>query len=304
MSRAWCCSRVVMIAACVVLAGCGRSPEPTSSGAPGAAASTPQTAASVAGTRPGDVHVTTSRYRIDIAYPQLPAADAALVTALHQAGDAARQRFLKSLPDPKQFPGLADRQFQLKLDFSIVARMPAFVSVRERGMADTGGAHPIPVDATFVYAAKAGKIVSLADLFTDPAQARQRLAKVARKQLETHLLAKVPGGARTSPKARKEWMANMRGMIEQGTQATARNFSEFAVLAGAGDQASGLLLIFPPYQVAPYVYGSQTVQVPVDVFADLLKPAYRDAFDAGAPAPAPAPAASASGPANTPNMPA
>lgn len=265
------------------LAGCGHSSAPAAGGTPGAgAASAAATAASVAATsrQPG-VHLRTRRYRIDIDYPHLPTSDAVLAQALRQAGDAAQDKFRKALPDPKQYPAMANRQFTLKLDFSIAARMPAFVSVRERGMADTGGAHPMPMDASFVYAAKSGKLVTLDDLFTDPVRARQNLAKVARRALDTRLLAKVPGGARTPAKARKEWIANMRGMIEQGTAPTAQNFSEFVVLAGAGDKASGLQLIFPPYQVAPYVYGSQTVEVPVDAFAELLKPQYRGDFDSG-----------------------
>lgn len=273
------------LAAALILAGCGGSSTPDQNDSvgrtPTAASSTspvspPAIAASSA--VPGD-HARTQRYRIDIAYPRLPASDAVLARALHKTGNEAKHEFMQGLPDPKQLPEFANRQLQLKVDFSVVSRMPRFVSVRERGMADTGGAHPIPIDASFVYDTKAGKIISLDDLFVHPDQTRQLLAKVSRDALEKKLLANVPGGNKTSAKVRQEWIDNMRDMIKGGTKPTPLNFSEFVVLAGAGDKASGLQLIFSPYQVAPYVYGTQTVDVPVDTFADRLKPAYRNAFD-------------------------
>lgn len=270
-----------------LLAACGRSdapsPSPSSSAgaasaaAPGTAA--PAHAATVADHGLPPDQVSTSRYRIDIRYPALPASAVTLQRQLHATGTAAKREFMRGLPDPDRFPEFADRQLTLKIDFTIAARMPRFISVREQGMADTGGAHPMPVDASFVYDTRADKVLALADLFTQPDDVRRRLSELARKQLETSLLAKVPGGARTSAEARREWVDNMRGMIHDGTTPSAENFSQFVVLGGAGDRASGLQLIFSPYQVAPYVYGSQTVDVPVEAFADLLKPAYRDAFD-------------------------
>lgn len=270
------------LAATLVLTGCGRSSSPGPAhpaSTAAAAAGTVSIPAIAASSVVPDDHAQTKRYRIDIDYPRLPASDAVLARALHKTGNEAKHEFMQGLPDPQELPEFANRQLQLKVDFSVASRMPRFVSVRERGMADTGGAHPIPIDASFVYDTKSDKVISLDDLFVHPKQARQLLARVSRDALEKKLLANVPGGNKTSAKVRKEWVDNMRDMIKGGTEPTPLNFSEFVVLAGAGDKASGLQLIFSPYQVAPYVYGTQTVDVPVDTFADLLKPAYRDAFD-------------------------
>src|SRR5690625_9560 len=282
MMRATRLSLATTLGAALALAGCGQPSAPGSTAsstvAPAASAPARPAGAASAASLPGD-HAQTKRYHIDISYPPLPASEQALSKALHQTGDKAKREFMSALPAPKEFPESADRQLQLMLEFSVAARMPAFVSIREQGMADTGGAHLIPVDATFVYDTRAGKIISLGDLFVDPEAARERLSQVARKSLEKKLLAKVPGGEHTTAKARKEWTTNMRKMIVEGTQPTAENFSEFVILAGAGDKASGLELVFSPYQVAPYVYGSQTVDVPVDMFGSLLKPEYASAFD-------------------------
>lgn len=285
------------LAAVLALSGCGNSTPPPSpdEGATSAASRSPPavstappaTAPTTAATTPAPAdsvvadHVDKKHYRIDIDYPGLPASAKVLADALHATADKAKREFMRGIPDPKQFPGLAHRQLQLKIDFSVAARMPRFISVRERGMADTGGAHPLPIEASFVYDTASDQVITLDDLFTDPDQARARFAKLARTQLEKKLLAKVPGGARTPEDARQEWTQNMRDMINAGTEPKSENFSEFAILAGAGDKASGLQLIFSPYQVAPYVYGTQSVDVPVDAFADLLKPAFRDGFDGG-----------------------
>lgn len=281
MSRVAMVSLLLVSAAALTLAGCGKSSSsgPTVSKAPAAVASTEPVVAKAASGEGPDIHIDKPHYRIDITFPRLPASDAVLAKALRNAAASAREEFLKGVPDPKAFPEMADRQFQLKIDFSIAARMLAFVSVRERGMADTGGAHPLPIDASYVYAVKAGKLITLDDLFTDPDAARKQLSAIARKALEAKLLANVPGGARTPAKARAEWDENMRQMITQGTQPAAQNFAEFTVLAGAGDKASGIELIFSPYQVAPYVYGSQSVEVPVETIGAWLKPTWRDDFD-------------------------
>jgi hypothetical protein len=262
------------------LAACGRSPAPESPGAPASTASTTAAASSTSVPEsglPAD-HAHTARYAITIDYPPLsPQADV-LTQALHQRSQAAKRDFMQALPDPKQLPEFAHRQFQLIIHYKVASRTPAFISVREQGMMDTGGAHPVPLDGTFVFNARGKKLVALDDLFTDPQATRKTLAEFARKALEADLLKQVPGGDKTPAKARKIWQDNMRKMIEAGTQATAHHFNEFLVDAGGLDRSGGLVLVFPPYQVAPYVYGAQTVEVPLKVFADALKPAWRGTF--------------------------
>jgi len=192
--------------------------------------------------------------------------------ALHKHAAVAKREFMQALPDPQQFPEFASRQLQLLIDYQVTASSPAFISVRGKGMMDTGGAHPLPLDASFVFDRHGQRVLALDDLFADPASARKLLADFARTALEAKLLAQAPGKDEATPAARQEWLDNMRGMIADGTAPEAKNFGEFQVDAG------GLLLVFPPYQVAPYVYGAQTVEVPLDVFAAALKPRYREAF--------------------------
>lgn len=275
--------------AITALTACQQPPESdasprTAANASAASASTPvipppaPASASTAGL-PGD-HATTRHYRIAIDLPTLPANEKSLADALRTTANHAKRDFLDALPDPEQMPEFANRQFEMQLDFKVAANTPAFTSVRETGMQDTGGAHPIPVEAAFVFDRKTGKLITLDDLFTDPDAARTALANFAHDTLLKKFMANAPKPGEGSPEAIREWKTNMTQMLGDGTKPTSVNYSVFVVHAGtAPDAASpGLTLIFPPYQVAAYVYGTQTVDVPASVFAKFLKPAYASAF--------------------------
>lgn len=280
-------TRIAIVLAGAALAACG-GPSSGDGAAPpsgktSAASAAPPviSAPAPAGTEalPGD-HATTRHYRIAINLPALPADQKPLADAMRATADNAKRDFLQALPDPDELPQFANQRFELRLDFKVVANTPAFTSVRESGTQDTGGAHPIPVDAAFVYDRKAGKLVTLDDLFADPDAARKALANFAHDTLLKKFMAQAPSSDEGSPEAIREWKTGMSRMLDEGTRPTTVNYSVFVVRAGATDAAAspGLTLIFPPYQVAAYVYGTQTVEVPTAVFAKYLKPAYRDAF--------------------------
>lgn len=281
--------RLVPVLAVALVAACQQQPAPNPSAptaaATAASASSPVIAPPAPGSAasaalPGD-HASTRHYKIAISLPTLPEGEQPLADALRTTADNAKREFLKAIPDPAQLPEFADRQFQLRLDFRLAANTSAFSSVRETGMQDTGGAHPIPVEAAFVFDRKAGRIIALDDLFTNPDTARRTLANFARDTLLKQLLADAPSSADgSSPDAIREWKANTVQMLDEGTKPTSVNYSTFVVRAGDSEAAPspGITLIFPPYQVAAYVYGTRTVDVPASVFAKFLKPAYQGAF--------------------------
>jgi hypothetical protein len=272
----------------LVLAGCNQQ-SGSDNTAPPTPASVADTSATViaapptgasSGKLPGD-HAVTRHYRISVTLPALPADERPLADALRTTADNAKREFLKALPDPRQFPEFADRRFELLLKFEIAANTPAFTSVRETGMQDTGGAHPIPLQAAFVFDRRAGKLVTLDDLFAQPQAARKALADFAHDALLKRFMADVPTPASgASPDATRDWKSGMVQMLDHGTRPTTVNYALFVVRAGAGEKARspGITLVFPPYQVAPYVYGTQTVDVPTGVFAKFLEPRYRGDF--------------------------
>ena len=278
------------VLAALTLAACNQQPAGNSASSVASAASAagaseapviaaPPPASASTSAVPGD-RVTTRHYRIAVTLPTLPADEKPLADALRTTADNAKRDFLKALPDPRQLPELANRRFEMRLDFKVVANTPVFTSVRETGMQDTGGAHPIPVQAAFVYDRKTGKLITLDDLFADPAAARKALANFAHDTLLKKFMAGAPKPGEGSPEAIREWKSNTVQMLDDGTKPTSVNYSIFVVRAGAAPDASspGLTLIFPPYQVAPYVYGTQTVDVPASVFEKFLDPAYQSAF--------------------------
>ncbi|HET7163295.1 MAG TPA: DUF3298 domain-containing protein [Rhodanobacteraceae bacterium] len=280
-------TRLIAALAAIALAACQQQPEnPTAPAATtatsAASASTPVIAppapASTANL-PGD-HTTTGRYKIAIKLPTLPADEKPLADALRATADNAKREFMQALPDPTQLPEFAHRRFEMQLEFKVAANTPAFTSVRETGMQDTGGAHPIPVQAAFVFDRKAGKLIALDDLFADPDTARKALANFAHDTLLKKFMSNAPKPGEGSLEAAREWKANMTQMLNDGTKPTTVNYSVFVVRAGTQATAAspGLTLIFPPYQVAPYVSGTQTVEVPASLFAKYLKPEYKGAF--------------------------
>lgn len=278
---------LALVLAALVLSGCQQpSGTASTSAVPASTApviAPPQTAPAPASTAPlpGD-NVSTPHYKIAIALPTLPADEASLAAAMRTTADNAKRDFLQALPDPDQLPEMANRQFALVLDFKLVATTPAFTSVRETGTQDTGGAHPIPIQAAFVYDRKHNRQIALDDLFAQPDAARKALANFAHDVLLKKFMANAPKAGEGSPAALREWKSNMLQMLDGGTRPTTVNYSVFVVRAGATADAPspGLTLVFPPYQVAPYVYGTQRVEVPASVFTKLLKPAYASDFAA------------------------
>lgn len=275
----------------LVLAACGGQPASNTPAPPGPGSTADASAtviaspptSTVGGKLPGD-HAVTRHYKISITLPTLPAGEQPLADALRTTADNAKRAFLKALPDPQTFPEFADRRFELSLKFQVASNTRAFTSVREIGMQETGGAHPAPVEAAFVFDRHAGKLVTLDDLFTDPDAARRALANFAHDALLKRFMANAPRpGDGSSAEAIRGWKSSMLQMLDDGTQPTTVNYSLFVVRAGEGEGApsAGLTLVFPPYQVAAYVYGTQTVEVPAAVFAKFLKPSYRNDFAAG-----------------------
>ncbi|MER3546984.1 MAG: hypothetical protein C4338_05005, partial [Rhodanobacteraceae bacterium] len=219
-------------------------------------------------------------YQIDITYPALTPDQAPLAAMLRKIAATAKQDFMQALPDPKRSPEFVGRPLQLLIDFKIAARNNDFISVRETGLQDTGGAHPIPIDSTVVYDAQVHLTVTLDDLFANPDAAHRQLSDYARAELMKKIMVQAPKPSEGSPAVIREWKINAQKMIDDGTQPSEQNFANFIVCATDNPMqpSPGLVLIFPPYQVAAYVYGTQTVFVPAAVFAQYLKPQYQNTF--------------------------
>lgn len=103
-----------------------------------------------------------------------------------------------------------------------------------------GGAHGITYFHTITFDQSTDQVLSLEDILSDDPQALDSLAQNVQQRLVDQL------GDSTDP----EW-------IQDGAGPELDNYRNFAL----SDEA--LLIFFPPYQVAAYAVGPQTVEVPL-----------------------------------------
>lgn len=116
----------------------------------------------------------------------------------------------------------------------------------------SGGAHGTTYFRTFTFDTVTGAELVLADFFLPGSEYLARLSAESR--------AKLPAIIGDATDAQT---------VAAGTTAAAGNFANFFI----GGATMGIL--FPPYQVAAYAAGPQTLPVPLADLADILKPEYR-----------------------------
>ena len=118
---------------------------------------------------------------------------------------------------------------------------------------DTLGAHPNGFFKTYTFDATTGAPLALKDLFAPGTDYLGMLSSQARAKL---------------PEVMGKQFADA-AYIKEGTTPEEKNFSNFFF-----DNAD-FVVLFPPYQVAAYAAGPQTLRIPVAQIRDLLKPEYR-----------------------------
>ena len=148
-----------------------------------------------------------------------------------------------------------ERRYTLDIDYETY-RSEMTVSFVYRMFADTLGAHPNTYYRTFTYDAKTGEGLALDDLFTPTADYLGVLSMLSREKLAVQM--EKAGG-----------VAPDKDMLEAGTTPDADNFQNFYL------DARDLVLLFPPYQVAAYVYGAQEVRILRTELGNALDVEYR-----------------------------
>lgn len=130
--------------------------------------------------------------------------------------------------------------YELSTSYVLTSPSARYLSLVWEIFTYTGGAHSNLEITTFTYATATGKTVDLYDVFGDLDQALALASVYSAKKLENTL-----GD-----------MADAE-MIQEGTTPDAENFSRFALTP------AGIRFYFPPYQVAPWAAGMQTVDIPL-----------------------------------------
>lgn len=210
-------------------------------------------------------------YDIDATYPARVTLAASAGAEAERAAAATIERFVKEeaatfkrenidtlRPEDIDFLELGqDRKYALGIDYDAY-RGPNTVSYVFLIYADTMGAHPNAYYRTFTFDASTGAELELGDLFSPGTPYLEHFSAVSRERL-IPLIAE---------KTQTDESDVDRDYVESGTTPRAENFQWFYL---SGDT---LTLIFPPYQVGPYVLGVQEVPVPLSELNGLNK-AYR-----------------------------
>jgi hypothetical protein len=196
-------------------------------------------------------------YQIDVNYPQIKGKDLS-VASKHFNQEVEKMvndevtHFKKLValdaPHMKTLPENI-RKNSLKIDYDIDVIKPktgTIVSVRlsSEGM-QAGRAHPYHSNRAVNFDLATGKMLSLNDLFKKNSKFLQLIAEYSNKSLNQKL-------------KKDNWM------VAQGTKADVKNFKNWNL------QADSLLITFDEYQVAPYVYGKQEVEVPYSELKKVL----------------------------------
>ncbi len=161
----------------------------------------------------------------------------------------------KEVADLLRSTGVGRGRIRANIDlitYKAYAAGPRLLSLMFEEYRDTGGAHGNYAYASFVLDLKSGQRLALGDLFTDLPAALGVLSELAARRLNLAL-----GGA----------------PFPEGYAPKAENYQAF-VLDG-----SDLVVTFPPYQVASFAEGTQTVRVALHHprLLPLLSPAFKTA---------------------------
>ena len=124
---------------------------------------------------------------------------------------------------------------------------------------DTLGAHPNTFFRAFTFDAKSGEGLDIGDIFAPGVNYLSILSMQSRKLLPATI------AAREGIKASGVDTA----YIARGTTPDADNFQTWYL------EGSNMVIVFPPYQVAPYAAGAQTVTIPLAQIATSVAAGYK-----------------------------
>ncbi len=169
--------------------------------------------------------------------------------------------------------------YELSLGYRTVLETPGLVAVSVDGSRYTGGAHAEPIVERFVWLPIQRRMLSSEQLIPNE-ESWSDIASYIREQLHTALSVRADRD-RLAPEDRSRLVREADKNIREGTAPSAENFSSFEPRVDASGKITGLRFIFPPYQVGPYVDGTQTVDVPTEVLLPHVASEYRGLFAGG-----------------------
>lgn len=197
---------------------------------------------------------------IKIEYPQISGLGESLDRGLNlefkkraqTASEAFKKEAEEMRTDLPEDSGAWEIPQSLTMGFEVKQASSKLLVLMIWGSEFTGGAHPNPTFYLLMVDPKTGQRVAVSDLFSPRSDYLDRLSEVSRIQLK-----KDPERLYTD----SDW-------IKSGTEPSRENF------ALVWPENQDLVILFPPYQVAPYAAGPQEVKVPLKDFPGILNPRF------------------------------
>ncbi|RUR27500.1 DUF3298 and DUF4163 domain-containing protein [Legionella qingyii] len=184
-------------------------------------------------------------YIIDVKYPQ-GFSDPRINAVVQDFMEKTKRSFFKEIAADTDIPADAPGKSGLNVTYSLPYKTKNALSVSFNiSIYHRGAAHPSNTVAVlnFIH----GSQVELADLFRPETNYLKPIASFCSKKITEKNLSD------------KKW-------IEEGTKPVEKNYKIWSF------SANGINIIFDTYQVAAYVYGPQTVKIPLSQISSLLNP--------------------------------
>ena len=216
-----------------------------------------------------EISITTdSKYAtVSGTYPEFRNADPSFNDKIRNAITIAKSEFENNTKDNwkarietatkedkiNEYPNPGDFYFNIKTDYVQVNKNKISILVTISGF--NGGAHGYTVLTSYNYDVNQAKEITLADIFG--ADYLKKVSEYSKSNLKTELISKINNDSGASSEDIKNQIDNLTSMLDSGTNETDENFSVFTILPDS------INIYFQEYQVAPYVYGPQTVKMPI-----------------------------------------
>ena len=218
------------------------------------------------------------RYTLDVHYPELDGLRDVVVeeqvnAAIKVRVDARVAEFVAGAKEIEKplFPGAVST---LQIEYGVEQLPEQFGAAKSEGAPTqavlslvfhelpyyAGAAHPSGGTTSMNIDLRTGRAIELSELFRTESKPFELLAGIARGDLQKQF----------EPFASKS--IGLDDWIAEGTAPKAENYEVFAL------RKEGLLLVFNPYQVAPYVFGERQVLVPWTTLRASLTPAWQGAL--------------------------
>lgn len=185
---------------------------------------------------------------ININYPLAAAENEFVAQTVDTFIEQQKTQFLQFFAEGGFYPGVP-APWGLWIDYEEFQFSESVISLKFIISDYTGGAHPNTYFQTYTFDLTQETVIGFEDLFLEGSNPLAVLAPLAQQQLMETM----------GEFADTQW-------ITEGTGENPANYQSFVLTE------SSLILIFPPYQVAPYAAGPQQVEIPLANLSAILKP--------------------------------